>query len=293
MLSEPLGQMTRDVQDFQSAGAGLVRARQLLDQPLRLRGRANGALPSGPLAVAFGHVTFGYDPARPVLHDVSLQVEPGEVLGLLGRTGSGKSTIARLLFRLYDPDHGAVRLGGMDLRDLCPDGLPARVGLVTQDVRLFRATLRQNLTLFDSHIPDARLHDTLSLLGLADWYRSLPRGLDTELGPGGVGVSAGQAQLLAFGRVFLKDPGLVILDEASSRLDPATERLIEAAIDRLLFGRTAVIIAHLPATIARADRVVILEEGRIVEAGPRGALAADPRSQLAHLLGAARGEVPA
>src|SRR5262249_59574470 len=169
----------------------------------------------------------------------------------------------------------------------------ARVGLVTQDVRLFRATLRENLTLFDARVPDARLCDTLAVLGLADWYRSLPSGLDTELGPGGVGVSAGQAQLLAFGRVFLKDPGLVILDEASSRLDPASERLVENAIDRLLDGRTAVIIAHRLSTIARADRVVILEDGRIAEAGPHASLAADPPSRLAGLLRAERGEVPA
>ncbi len=288
LLSEPLGQITREVQDFQSAGASLVRARQLLDQPLRLRHRANDPLPVGSLAVTLRHVTFGYDPASPVLHDVSFQLEPGEVLGLLGRTGSGKSTIARLLFRLDDPDQGAVRLGGIDLRDVRQEDLPARVGLVTQDVRLFRATLRENLTLFDPRIPDARLHETLALLGLADWYRSLPRGLDSELGPGGVGVSAGQAQLLAFGRVFLKDPGLVILDEASSRLDPTTERLVEAAVDRLLRGRTAIVIAHRLATIDRADRVVILEEGRVVEAGPRAALAADPTSRLAALLRMAR-----
>ena len=293
LLSEPLGRITREVQDFQSARASLVRAQELLSQPLRLRSRASLTLPQGPLAVALNHVTFGYDPAVPILHDVSLQVEPGEVLGLLGRTGSGKSTIARLLFRLYDPDEGAVRLSGMDLRDVRLDDLPARVGLVTQDVQLFRATLRENLTLFDPRIRDAQLREALSLLGLEDWFRSLARGLDTDLGPGGVGVSAGQAQLLAFARVFLNDPGIVILDEASSRLDPATERLVEAAIDRLLLGRTAVIIAHRLATLARADRVAILDDGRVVEAGPRHALAADPRSRLADLLRAARGEVPA
>lgn len=291
LLSEPLGQITREVQDFQSAGASVVRVQQLLDQPHRLRSRATHSLPSGPLDVVLSQVTFGYNPTRPILRGVSLHVEPGEVLGLLGRTGSGKSTIARLLFRLYDPDQGAVRLGGMDLRDLRLESLPARVGLVTQDVQLFRATLRENLTLFDPRIPDARLEDTLSLLGLADWYLSLPAGLETDVGPGGVGVSAGQSQLLAFGRVFLKDPGLVILDEASSRLDPTTEQLIEAAIDHLLLGRTAIIIAHRLATIERADSVVILEEGRIVEAGRRAVLAGDPDSQLAQLLRVARGEV--
>jgi ABC-type multidrug transport system fused ATPase/permease subunit len=291
LLSEPLGQLTREVQDFQNAGASLVRARQLLDQPLRLRSQANHALPSGSLSVAISHVTFGYNPATPVLRDVSVHARPGEVVGLLGRTGSGKSTIARLLFRLYDPDEGHVRLGGIDLRDVPPAELPQRIGLVTQDVQLFRATLRDNLTLFDRRVPDARLHEALALLGLAGWYCSLPAGLDSELGAGGVGVSAGQAQLLAFARVFLKDPGLVILDEASSRLDPATEQLVEAAVDRLLEGRTAIIIAHRLSTVSRADSVVILEDGQVVEAGARADLAADPRSQLAQLLRAAGGEV--
>jgi ATP-binding cassette subfamily B protein len=291
LLSQPLGQLTNEVQDFQSAGASLVRAQQLLDEPVRLHSRASRTLPPGPLAVALQRVTFGYDPARPVLHDLSLQVAPGEVLGILGRTGSGKSTVARLLFRLYDPDQGNVCLGGVDLRDLRPEELPARVGLVTQEVQLFRATLRDNLTMFDARLPEARLIETLARLGLADWCRGLPQGLDTALGPGGVGVSAGQAQLLAFGRVFLKDPGLVILDEASSRLDPATEQLVEAAIDHVLRGRTAIIIAHRLATLDRAERVAILEDGRIVEAGSRAALAADPQSQLARLLRATRGEV--
>jgi ABC-type multidrug transport system fused ATPase/permease subunit len=291
MLSGPLGQLTRDVQDFQSAGASLVRAQQLLDQPLRLRSRREHALPSGPITVAFSHVTFGYDSGRPVLYDVSFQLERGEVLGLLGRTGSGKSTIARLLFRLDDPDQGTIRLGGIDLRDVRLEDLPSRIGLVTQDVQLFRATLRENLTLFESRIPDSRLRETLDLLGLAAWYGSLPDGLGTVLGAGGVGVSAGQAQLIAFARVFLKDPGLVILDEASSRLDPTTERMVDAATDRLLTGRTAIIIAHRLATIARVDRVAILDEGRIIESGPRAELAADPRSRLAQLLRAAGAEV--
>jgi ABC-type multidrug transport system fused ATPase/permease subunit len=291
LLSEPLGQLTREVQDFQSAGASLVRVRQLLDQPVRQRSHGRRSLAAGPLSVELSKVTFGYDSARPVLHDLSLRVEPGEVLGLLGPTGSGKSTITRLLFGFADPDRGEVCLNGAELRDLRPADLPARVGLVTQDVQLFRATLRENLTLFDSTIPDAALRETLWRLGLADFLASLPAGLDTELGPGGVGLSAGQAQLLAFGRVFLKDPGLIILDEASSRLDPVTEQLVEAAIDRLTRGRTAIVIAHRPSTIERADRVVILEEGRIAEAGPRAALAADPRSRYARLLRAARGEV--
>jgi ABC-type multidrug transport system fused ATPase/permease subunit len=292
LLSEPLGQLTREVQDFQSAGASLVRARQLLDQPIRQRSRGRQrSLAPGALRVELHHVTFGYDPARPVIHDLTLHVEPGEVVGLLGRTGSGKSTIARLLIGFADPSRGEVLLNGIDLRKLRSEDLPSRIGLVTQDVQLFRATLRENLALFDSNIPDAALRETLWRLGLADFYAALPAGLDTELGPGAIGVSAGQAQLLAFGRVFLKDPGLVILDEASSRLDPVTEQLVETAIDRLVCGRTAIIIAHRLSTVARADRVVILDDGRVVEDGRRATLAADPRSHFAQLLRVSRGEV--
>jgi ATP-binding cassette subfamily B protein/ATP-binding cassette subfamily C protein len=293
LLGQPTEQITREVQDFQTAGASLVRVQQLLDRPRQLSNRGTRRLPAGPIEVELSGVTFGYDHAKPVLQDVSFRVEPGEVFGLLGRTGSGKSTIAKLVCRFYDPDRGAVRLAGIQAPDLSLEHLPDRVALVTQDVQLFRATLRENLTLFNSTIPDPRLIETLTILGLESWFRALPEGLDTELGPGGVGVSAGQAQLLAFGRVFLKDPGLVILDEASSRLDPATERLIEVAIDRLLRGRTAIIIAHRLATLDRADRIAILDDGRIVEEGPREALAADSRSQFAQLLRAARVEVPA
>ncbi len=149
-------------------------------------------------------------------------------------------------------------------------------------MQLFGATLRDNLTLFDPAIPDERLLAVLRELGLGAWYAALPQGLDTPLAPDG--LSAGEAQLLAFARVFLRDPGLVILDEASSRLDPATERLIERVVDRLLAGRTAVIIAHRLATVERADEILILDGGRIVEHGPRADLAKSPTSRFNRLL---------
>jgi ABC-type multidrug transport system fused ATPase/permease subunit len=205
------------------------------------------------------------------------------VLGLLGRTGSGKTTIARLLFRLYDPTEGAVRLGGVDVRAPRLAELRRRVGVVSQDVQLFHATVRDNVTFFDPSVPDDRIVAVLDEVGLGPWLRRQPRGLEAELRGAG-GLSAGEAQLLAFARVFLKDPGLVVLDEASSRLDPATERLLERAVDRLLAGRTAIVIAHRLATVARADRVLILEAGRVAEAGARAALAADPASRFARLL---------
>ena len=182
--------------------------------------------------------------APAVLHDVSFTLAPGRVLGLLGRTGSGKTTLTRLLFRLYDPLSGTIKLDGTDLRTLDLPTVRQRVGMVTQEVQLFQTSLRDNLTFFDDTVDDEQIRAVIHELGLDRWYRAQPKGLDTILTGGGSGLSAGEAQLLAFVRVFLKAPGLVILDEASSRLDPATEQLLERAIDRLLANRTGIIIAH-------------------------------------------------
>jgi ATP-binding cassette subfamily B protein len=205
-------------------------------------------------------------------------------MGVVGRTGSGKSTLARLLLRLYDVTDGVVEVGGTDVRALTLRALRNRVGIVTQDVQLFEATLRDNLTLFEEHTDDARLVGVLEDLDLGQWYARLPAGLDTLVGGTGVGLSAGEAQLVAFARVFLRDPGLVILDEASSRLDPATEQRIERAVDRLLTGRTAILVAHRLVTLERADDVLVLDRGRVVEHGGRDTLLADPASHFAELV---------
>jgi ABC-type multidrug transport system fused ATPase/permease subunit len=231
-------------------------------------------------------VGFAYpDDEVPVLSEVTLRLEPGQTLGLVGRTGSGKTTIARMAMRLYDPTEGAVRLGGVDLRDADPVSLRQRVAIVTQDVQLFATSVRDNLTMFRPGLADdARLRSVLDEVGLGRWFRGLTDGLDTALGPLGGGVSAGEGQLLAFARAFLTDPGLVVLDEASSRLDPATEQQVEAAVVRLLTDRTAVLIAHRLSSLARVDQIAVVDGGRVVEYGPRQALAADPGSRFSHLL---------
>jgi ATP-binding cassette, subfamily B, bacterial len=219
-----------------------------------------------------------------VLCGIDFNLAPGRTLGLLGRTGSGKTTLTRLLFRLYDSTQGDILLGGKVVHQLPVQELRRRVGMVTQNIQLFHATVRENLTFFDPAISDEAVLQALRDLGLWDWYVSLPQGLDTELESGGGGLSAGEAQLLAFTRIFLRDPGLVILDEATSRLDPATEYRIEQAVDKLVQNRTAIIVAHRLGTVQRADDILILEDGQVYEYGERAALAADPASRFSHLL---------
>ena len=308
MLSDPLQSIRGQVEDLQQASANIQRINELfnlrpqVDDPLPENSRKS--LSDGPLAVSFQDVSFQYDDNQngnkvlveendreetensgqaKTLTNISFDIQPGRVLGILGRTGSGKSTLTRLLFRLYDPDRGAVCLDGVNLRDIRLDDLRQRIAMVTQDVQLFQATVRDNLTFFNRAISDEQLEHILKQLRLWEWVQSLPNGLDSPLA-GGQGLSAGEAQLLAFARVFLKDPGLVILDEASSRLDPATETLMERAVDLLFSERTGVVIAHRLKTVQRADDILILEKGCVVEFGPRIALMNDPGSRFYHLL---------
>ncbi|HWI63987.1 MAG TPA: ABC transporter ATP-binding protein [Symbiobacteriaceae bacterium] len=289
LLAQPISQIRQQIQELQSATAGITRVTELLEQKPRVLDGEGTPLPTGALEVALDKVSFGYDDGDHVLKEISFRLAPGKVLGLLGRTGSGKSSLARLLLRLYDPDQGAVRLGGVDARRPALRQLRSRAVLVTQEVQLFSATVRENLTFFDPSIADSRLTAVLAELGLTPWLASLPLGLDTVIEA--TGLSAGEAQLLAFARAFLQDPGLVILDEASSRLDPATEALIERAVDRLLAGRTGIIIAHRLATVERADEILILDDGRIAEHGDRRRLAAEPSSRFAGLCRAGLEEV--
>lgn len=245
----------------------------------------------GALDVVFDHVSFGYNEESMVLKDVNFTLKPGEVLGLLGRTGSGKTTITRLLLRLYDPASGALRLGGHDLRDAKLDELREMIGMVTQNVQLFQASIRDNLSFFDKSISDERILEALNEMGMLPWLKRLPDGLDTMLAAGGSGLSAGEGQLLAFARVFLKNPAIVVLDEASSRLDPATESMLEHAVERLLRGRTGIIIAHRLKTVQRADTIMLMEQGEISEYGSRDRLLKDSTSRFAQLLQTAHEEV--
>lgn len=286
LLEGPVERISQQFQEFQKAGAAVRRVRDLLSVRPRIVDGEGVELPLAAHSVAFVDVSFSYGDQE-LLQGIDFRLKPGESLGLLGRTGSGKTTLVRLLTRLYDPDEGRIELDGVDVRRLKLETLRRRVGLVTQDVQLFQGTVRENLTFFDPSIPDERIFDALELLGLTEWVERLPVGLDTPLQAGGGGLSAGEAQLLTLARLFLQDPGVVVLDEPSSRLDPATEKLLTRAMDRLFDGRTAIIIAHRLQTVERVDKVMILAGGRIAEFGDREALAADPRSRYRAMLAAA------
>ena len=289
LLQAPLDRLTRQVRDLQTATASIQRISWLTATPRTIADGPGVELPAGPLAVEFRDVSFGYDETTRALRQVTFRLPAGRVLGVVGRTGSGKSTLMRLAARLYDPSDGEVRLGGIDLRATHLTDLRRHVGVVTQDVQLFHASVRDNVTLFDPSLDDARIQHALHDLGLGDWFGALPQGLDTDLAPNS--VSAGEAQLLAFTRVFLQDPGLVVLDEASSRLDLATERAIEHAVQRLFVGRTAIVIAHRLETLRHADDILVLVDGHIVEYDRRDNLVADETSRFAQLLRAGSAEV--
>jgi ATP-binding cassette subfamily B protein len=281
LISRPIRELSQQIENMQNIGATVERMSELLGQQSRITdGNDTFDLQEGPLALNFDGVCFEYTENKPVLNELSFTLVPGQILGLIGRTGGGKTTLARLVFRLYDPVKGCIRLGDHDIRNMKLHELRRRVAYVTQEVQLFQASVRDNVTFFDRTIPDKQILEVIDTLGLTNWYKGLPDGLDTRLETGGRSLSAGEAQLLALTRVFLQDPGLVILDEASSRLDPATEQLLERAIDRLLKGRTAIIIAHRLTTVNRSDLILILDEGCACEFGDRVILLRDSKSRF-------------
>lgn len=292
ILREPLGQLADETERVQRAAGGMVRTLDLMAERSAITDRGEDRLPPGPLSLTFDAVSFTYDDeddATPVLQDVSIDLAAGSTLGVLGRTGSGKTTLARSLLRLVEPTAGVVRMGGVDISTVPLADLRARTGVVSQDVHLFASSIRDNLVLFDDTVSDDQVRAALRELGLLDWVEAMPDGLDTVLGPAGAGLSAGEGQLIALTRLFLREPDLVLLDEASSRVDPATEERVTRAIDRLIQGRTAVVIAHRLSTVERLDEIVILDAGRVVEHGSRQDLRADPESRYAALLAVGAG----
>ncbi|OPG99855.1 ABC transporter [Chryseobacterium mucoviscidosis] len=284
MLNDPIEMLGDQVQEFQKAKSGMLRSRELLSLRSEIKDGEEEQLPQGPLGLEFKQVNFSYNEDKPVLQNINFAIKPGERLGIIGRTGSGKSSLSRVLLRLYNLDSGTIRVGGKDISELTLPALYRRVGMVTQDVQLFDGTLRDNLTLFNQDVSDQIIKETTDRLGLSHWIESQPAGLDTHLKAGGSSLSAGEAQLFALTRVFLTEPSLVILDEPSSRLDAATESMLQSAIDQLMKQCTGIIIAHRLATLEKVDQIMVLGDGKVLEFGAREELASDPASHYARLL---------
>ncbi|GAB3009019.1 ABC transporter ATP-binding protein [Saccharothrix stipae] len=293
-LYAPLTALASARVEVMSALVSFERVFEVLDlKPLIAEKPDARSAPDGPVSVEFDHVRFAYPAADKVslasleevavldnrggvevLHDVSFRAEPGQVVALVGSSGAGKSTIASLLPRLYDADSGAVRLAGVDVRDLTADSIRDVLGMVTQDGHLFHESIRSNLLLAQPSATEEDLWDVLRRARLADLVESLPDGLDTVVGERGYRLSGGERQRLTIARLLLAKPRVVILDEATAHLDSTSEAAVQAALGEALHGRTAVVIAHRLSTIRAADLILVVEGGRVVERGTHAELLA-------------------
>jgi len=267
LFFQPLRELSQKYSIVQSAMASAERIFQLLDTRSRMPVLPE---PLGPQTVngtlEFSNVTFGYNPDNPVIHNLSMKVNPGETVAIVGATGSGKSTLVNLLERMYDPDSGRILLDGHDLRELDPEWLRNKVGLVMQEVYLIPGTIRENIVL-DSDIEEQDLSTILQLAQLDELMGHLEQGMHSMIGEGYQELSAGERQLLAMARVMVRNPEILVLDEATANVDSETEILVERAIDATLSQRTSLVIAHRLSTIRRADRIIVMDGGQIVEEG--------------------------
>jgi ABC-type multidrug transport system fused ATPase/permease subunit len=281
----PVQMGTQILTDAQNAIASWRRTIGILDTPADLvdPGPEGRELPRGPIDVTFEHVTFAYPGGPPVLSDVDLRLDAGTRVAIVGETGSGKSTFAKLLTRLMDPSHGAVLLDGIDVREVGQASLRRSVVLVPQEGFLFDDTIRANVRYGKLDATDEEIWASADELGLRDWLAGLPRGLRTTVGQRGESLSAGERQLVALLRAHLADPDLLVLDEATSAVDPALEMRIGRALERLMSGRTSVTIAHRLSTAENADEVIVVDKGRVVQRGPHAALVEQAGSVYAGL----------
>jgi ATP-binding cassette subfamily B protein len=266
-LFEPINQLSQLFNTLQAAGAALHKLFGLLDERPSVAERPGAVdLPARGVLSVEG-ASFAYERGGKVLSDVSLEVRPGERVALVGPTGAGKSTLAKLVARFYDPLEGSVAYAGLDLRDATLRSLRERIVVVPQEGFLFHGTIRENVLVGGPEAGDAEVLAAIERVGLTERFRAFPEGLDTEVRERGSRLSAGERQLVSLVRAALADPEVLVLDEATSNLDPGTELMVERALDVLMRGRTVVVIAHRLSTAARADRVVVVDEGRLVEEG--------------------------
>jgi ATP-binding cassette subfamily B protein len=276
---------------YQRAYASAARIFGLMDEPSRIAEDPDaGDLRVTGGRVEYDDVTFGYDDGEPVIEDVSFAVEGGETMALVGPTGAGKSTVLKLLLRMYDVDEGAIRVDGQDVRDVTIPSLRRNIGYVSQETFMFYGTVRENIAYGTFDATDEEIVEAAKAAEAHEFVTNLPEGYDTEIGERGVKLSGGQRQRLSIARAVLRDPEILVLDEATSDVDTETEMLIQRSLDRLTADRTTFAIAHRLSTIKDADRIVVLEDGRVVERGDHGALL-DEDGLYAHLWGVQAGEI--
>ncbi|MCF2142763.1 MAG: ABC transporter ATP-binding protein/permease [Candidatus Heimdallarchaeota archaeon] len=280
----PLRLILWQLEQLQNSMANIDRVNEYFSLKSKIKDNGTELFPVEEVTLSFENVYFGYSEDEFVLKGISFSIPHGRTLGLVGRTGSGKTTLARLLFRLYDPNKGAIKINGIDIRNYKLKELRANVSYITQEVELFKASIKDNVTFFNKNYPEEKVEAIVNEVGLSSWLKQLPNGLETEIYSEDCGLSAGEEQLLALSRAFLKSPKIVILDEASSRLDPATEQQIDLALEKLLLGRTGIIIAHRLSTLHKVDDILILSRGEILEYGPREELLKNPNSHFSRLL---------
>jgi ABC-type multidrug transport system fused ATPase/permease subunit len=272
-LYQPIRRLSQVNNNVQQGVAGLTRIYHLLDtQPDVAEAPAAKVLPTIQDRIEFAGVHFAYDADQPILTDVSLSAKLGELVAIVGPSGAGKTTLVNLIPRFYDPSRGAVLIDGVDVREVTLHSLRAQMGIVTQETILFDDTIANNIAYGRSDIDPSRIEEAARLANAHEFITALPEGYQTRIGERGVRLSGGQRQRIAIARAILKDPPILILDEATSSLDAESERVVQEALDRVMEHRTTFVIAHRLSTILRADKILVLKDGTIVETGTHASL---------------------
>lgn len=289
ILLVPMKNIVNEVSDLQQVNASLSRINELLNYRSKVEDTGCLRITESRLSIRFDEVSFSYDNDVRGIHNVSFAIPANRTVGIIGRSGSGKSTLAKLIYRLCDAQHGTISINGTDIRRYSLENLRSGIAVISQNIELFEGSLRENITMFKENVSDEDILNIIGLLCMKGWIDNIPEGLDKKIERDGKNLSAGEAQLIAFARAFLMKPQIVILDEATSRIDPVTEKLIEGAFSILMKNCTVIVIAHRLSTIRKSDYILIMQEGEVIEFGETKKLEWDTSSTYFKLIGAGDG----